>query len=227
MIVRIFLPDAFHSLKSIDTSKFYLIFGSIESNNDGNVSIFIVDNKETGRISDWSEQQAIGFISPENETLKKQLSGSDFIEFCSASSSNSSEKSTLHMKTLYLPNFISADQSFQTQMFLYNFRTFTDLAQRIDESTWSQRPDAISQLLVLIKSNQQQKCLSSKMKSSHCNSCGSQNTTSPLSSNPNRLISFLVSVSLFVQSKLTFLHSAFVRHFHFWTANLEKLTQNR
>lgn len=223
MIVRIFLPDALHSLKSINSSKCYLIFGKIECNGDGNVSIFIVHTKETGRIEDSSQQQAIGCISPETfETQKKQLPDGDFIEFCSSSNSSSSEKTTLHLKTLHLPNFTSADQSFQIQMFLYNFQTFTDLAQRIDEPTWSQRPDAIAQLLVLIKNNERRKCLSSKMKSMECNLNDSQKT----SSNQNLFISFLMTVSLFIQSKLK-LNSSFVRHFHFWTANLEKLTQNR
>lgn len=227
MIVRIFLPDVLHSLKSINSSKFYLIFGKIECNSDGNVSIFIVDTKETGRITDWNQQQAIGCISPENEIRKRQLLDCDFIEFNSNSSRNSDEKSTLHLKILHLPNFTSADQSLQTQMFLYNFQTFTDLAQRIDESAWNQRPDAISQLLVLIKNNQQQKYLNSKIKSTKCNLNDNPNSSSSALSNQNGFISFLMTISLFVQNKLSFLNSAFVRHFHFWTANLEKLTQNR
>lgn len=220
MIVRIFLPDRLHSLKSINCSKCNLIFGKIECNSDGNVSIFIVNTKETGRIEDPSQQQAIGCILPDNETFEKQSPDSDFIEFCSSSNSSTSKESTLHLKTLHLPNFISADQSIQIQMFLYNFQTFTDLAQRIDESTWCQRPDAIAQLLILIKNNEWQTC----MMSTECNLNDGQKTTL---SNQNRFTSFLMTVSLFVQSYLSFLNSAFVRHFHFWTANIEKLPQNR
>lgn len=223
MIVRIFLPDALHSLNSIDSSKFYLIFGKIECNSDGNVSIFVVDTKETGKIEDRSQQQTIGYILPENETNEKESPESDFIKFNSISSNNSGERPTLHLKTLHLPNFISADQSFQMQMFLYNFQTFSDLAQRIEESTWCQRPDAISQLLALIKCEQQR----NSMKSTKYSPSDSQNSPSSPSLTENRLISFLITVSLFVQTKLAYVNSSFVRHFHFWAANLEKLTQSR
>lgn len=224
MIVRIFLPDALHSLKSIDPSKFHLIFGEIECNSDGNVSIFIVDTKETGKTVDWSQQHAIGCISPENETRKKQLPDNDFIEFLSG---DNGEDSALHLKTLHLPNFISSGKPFQMQMFLYNFRTFSDLAQRIEETTWCHRSDVISQLLALIKCEQQKNCMSSRLKSAKRDSKDSQKLPPSPPSSANPFFAFLVTVSLFIQTNLSYLNSSFVRHFHFWTANLEKLLQNR
>lgn len=231
MIVRIFLPDALYSLKSIDFLKCHLIFGKIECNGDQNVSIFIVGTKQTGCIVDFiQQQQAIGCILPENEIQKEQLLDSDFIEFnvCDKSTSKNGETSKLHLKTLHLPNFISSDQTFHIQMFLYSSKTFTDLAQRIDGATWNQRRDAIAQLLILIKNtNEQRKYVTSKIGSTKCNlSDSGQQTPSPSSLNQNRLFIFLLTVSTFLQSS-SFLNSAFVRHFHFWTANLVKLTQNR
>lgn len=231
MIVRIFLPEALYSLKSVYLSKFYWIFGQIECNDDGNVSIFIVNTKETGGILNCSQQQqAIGCISPGNETHAKQLRDGDFIVFSSNSTngnSNSGEKSTLQLKILQLPNFIPAGQSFQIQIFLYHSQTFADLAQRIDEPAWSQRPDAIAKLLVLIKRYQEQKSMSGKIGPTDGSSSDSQKTPSFPPTNPNQLIPLLLTISLIIHSKLKFLNSSFIRHFHFWTANLQKLTQNR
>lgn len=225
MIVRIFLPDALCSLKSADSPNCYLIFGKIECNDSGNVSIFIVDTKEINDfaiVNSGQHQQAIGCISPENEAHKMALPDGDFVRFTSNDSNSShcssSKTSILRLKNLHLPNFISVGQSFQTQMFLYNLQTFTDLAQRIDGTAWNQRRDAIAQLLVLIKNSERQKLMSSKMGSSECSLTDDCH---------NRLISFLLTVSQFIQWKFSFLNSSFVRHFHFWTANLEKLTQNR
>lgn len=225
MIVRIFLPDVLYSLKSIDLSKYHWICGKIECNEDQNVSIFIVDTKETGcNVNLIQQQQAIGRISSATEIQKERLFDGDLIEFsvCDRSNSKTDEESKLHLKTLHLPTFIAAGQSFHIQMFLYSSKTFTDLAQRIDESTWNQRPDAIAQLLLLIKNNEQQKHLANNSESTK--KCPSSSQTS--SSKQNRLFTFLLTVSAFIQSKMSFMNSAFVRHFHFWTVNLMRLTEN-
>lgn len=227
MIVRFFLPHSVYSLKSVDSSECYLIIGKIKCNDGGNVSVFIVDTKEIDEFgivnSNQNQQHAIGCILPENETHKKQLLHNDSILFTSGCS-NSSEKLTLQLKSVHLPDFISESQPFQIQMFLYDFQTFTDVAQRIDGLAWSQRPDAIAQLLVLIKNNEWRKLMGLRFRSVESSSTYKYQ---PSPSNQNHLIPFLLTISLFIQTKLTFLNSAFVRHFHFWTANLEKLTQNR
>lgn len=222
MIVRIFLPDTLYALKSIDLSKCYLIFGKIDSNCDKNVSIFIVDIKETGQNGGSSQQQqAIGCILPGNEIDNSQWLDGDFIEF----TSKSDENPKLQFNHLHLPTFIPAGQSFHTQMFLYNLKVFTDLAQRIDETVWSHRPDAIAQLLILIKNNEEQKYMANRIGPTKSNLSDSSQRRS--SSDQNRWLTFLMIVSVFVQSKLSFLNSAFVRHLQFWTSNLTKLTQNR
>lgn len=139
----------------------------------------------------------------------KKLAG-DFITF-----GVDANKSALELKTVQLPSFIPATAVFQTQIFLYDLKTFSELSQRTDEHEWGLRPDPISQLLVLIKHKR-----GCKVKKQH-------ESTEHDDGYQSRLISFLLLLSMFAQTKLSFLSSSFLKHFQFWTQNLEKLSKNR
>lgn len=201
-----FLPNSVYFLKSIDSSKSYSIFGEIVcGDNDENVSIFVVDVQES-RGSSKHRNQLIGNISKDSHD-PKQLP-SDYVVF-----RVDDTKSTLALESIHLPNFDLSDKPFQTQLFLYDLKTFSELSHRIDEQKWGRRPDPISQLLILIKSQRTKEVLNEPSQSHN--------------SKQNGIISFLLSLSIFAQTKLSFLNSAFVKHFQFWTTNLQKLNQNR
>lgn len=204
MILRIFVPEFIYRLKSISNSECYQLFGSIVNDNNGaNVSVFIVDICKTS-TKETSRQNIIGAISREAHSIQLP---SDHILF-----GVNEIKSVLELKSIHLPSFILCDAPIQTQLFLYNSKIFSDLSQRNENDC--QRTDPISQLLVLIKVKNE---LISKEK------C--RNIVGDDKSIRCRIISFLISVSAFSQSKLSFLNSSFLKHFHFWTTNLDKLTE--
>lgn len=205
MIIRIFLSNSVYFLKSIDSTKLYSIFGKIiHDDNEENVSIFIVDVKESNSKTKY-QYQSIGFISKNNVHNVIPLQ-SDFIKFGVDES-----KSTLTLNTIHSPTFISTEKTFQTQIFLYDTKTFTELSQRIDEQQWCLRLDPISQLLILIKN--QKLC--------------QESVASNQKPNLNCFIPILLSLSIFTQTKFVRLNSAFFKHFQFWTTNFEKFYQNR
>lgn len=206
MILRIFLPECIFRLNSISDSECYQLFGSIARDNNGvNTSVFIVDvHKSSGK--ETSRQNIIGIISKgvHYDELPK-----DYILF-----RVNEIKSVLELKSIHLPSFIPCGASIQTQLFLYDSKIFSDLSQRNENDC--QRIDPISQLIVLIKNNNE---LISKEK------C--RNIVGDERSIRCRIISFLVSLATFSQSRLSFLNSSFLKHFHFWAINLEKLTGKR
>lgn len=208
MILRIFVPEFIYRCKFIADSKCYQLFGKVATDNDGdNVSVFIVDIRESSSKGTPVEE-IIGTIS--NDTNHIQLP-SDHITF-----GVNGIGSVLQLKSIHLPNFISCGATVQTQLFLYDSNIFSDLSQRIENQQQCERTDPISQLLVLIKHKNEiilqkrDKNIVGHDKSIRC-----------------RIISFLISLSAISQSKLSFLNSSFLRHFHFWTTNLDKLTGKR
>lgn len=208
MIVRIFVPESIYRLNYIVSSKYYYIFGKIVKDNSGdNVSIYIIDVCESNS-ENTSNQQMIGIISRYTNVIKKLPN--DHITFGIDES-----KTVLELRTVNLPNFIPVGDHFQIQAFLYDAKTFNELSQRNDDQILCQRIDPISKLLLLIKQNENNLI---KKNSDVINS--DKNTQ-------NRLISFLISFSTFSQTNLSFLNSAFLKHFQFWATNLEKLTHKR
>lgn len=206
MIIRTFLPNSVYFLKSIDRAKCYSIFGRISCDKDnGNVSIFVVDVRESSESTE-NCLQLIGNISKNLNNVTNLPS--DYVSF-----RFDDTQSKLELNVIHLPNFILSDKTFQTQLFLYDLTTFSELSQRIDEQNWGWRPDPISQLLILIKT---QRTYHNNVDENQCQK-----------SNQNGIISFLLSMSIFAQTKFSFLNSAFLKHFQFWTTNLEKLNQNR
>lgn len=206
MIIRMFLPNSVYFLKSIDRAKCYSMFGKIVCDEmNGNMSIFVIDVKESSE-STKNYLQLIGNISKNSHNAKKL--SSDNISF-----RVDDTKTTLELNKIHLPNFNLSDKAFQTQLFLYDLKTFSELSQRIDEQNWDCRPDPISQLLILIKAQ--------KINNNSVEESQSQNPKQ------NGIIPFLLSLSIFAQTKLSFLNSAFLNHFQFWTTNLEKLNQNK
>lgn len=207
MIIRIFIPEQIYRLKFIANLKCYLVFGNIVSDNGGkNVSIFVVNVCESSEQTKFSSQ-VIGGISNNLNELKKLPS--DFITF-----GVDQNKSVLKLNRVQLPSFVPTDATLQTQIFLYDLKTFSELSRRTDEHEWCLRPDPISQLLLLIK--HKEKC---KVKP--------HETTKDDESYQNQLLSFLLLLSMFAQTKLVFLSSSFLKHFQFWTHNLKKLSKNR
>lgn len=207
MIIRIFLPETIYRVKSIDSSKCYHIFGKIADDSwADNVSIFIVDIRERDERT-TPDRQFIGTICSKSTSDTDLLC--DYISF-----KVNDNKSVLEIKTLHLPSFISPSTYFNTQILLYNLKTFSELSHRNDEQTWSQRQDEISKLLLLIKNREDFK------KEEY-----SKDTNENI--NRNRFISLLTALSIFCETKLSFLNSSFIKHFQFWSANLEKLKHNK
>lgn len=207
MIVRIFLPENIYRVKSIDGSKFYYIFGKIDNDScDDNISIFVVDICE--RDECITPDQFIGTICTSSTSDSNQLSN-DYISF-----KIDDRKSALEIGTIHLPNFIATGTNFNTQILLYDLETFSELSHRNDKHKWSQRQDPISQLILLIKNRQD------FMNEKYFNDIRGYTRRNPV-------ISILMTLSLFCQTKLSFLNSSFLKHFQFWTLNLEKLTHNK
>lgn len=207
MNIRIFLSNTVYSLKSINSSKRYSIFGKIVCDqNVENVSIFVINVKEFNERIEH-QYHLIGCISKDSFHSLGQLA-SDYILF-----EVNETKSTLTLKTIHLPNFITTEKPIQTQIYLYDFKTFMELSERIDEEKWCLRPDPLSQLLILIRNRRQ--C--------HKSNTSNQNQQTIM----NWLISILMSLSMFTKFKLSFLSSAFLHHFQFWTSNLDRFYQNR
>lgn len=206
MIIRIFLPESVYRLKSIVNSECYHIFGKIVSDIcEENISIFIVDVYKSNEQR-TSDQQLIGTISKYNRDVGQTIT--DHIAF-----DIDEIKSTLNLKTVHLPNFITFGAPFRIHILLYDYKQFLELSQRIDVQKWCQRQDSISKLLITIRNKDD---FEARDISSHCDKA-----------NGYRLIFILMSLSAFAQTKLSFLNSSFLKHFHFWTSNLEKLTHKK
>lgn len=204
MIIRIFLPKTVYRVESIDSSKCYHIFGKILNDSWGdNLSIFVIGIRERDAQT-TPDRQLIGMIS---KTIDVEHLPNDYVTF-----KVDGIKSILEIKNLCLPNFIATGTSFNTQIFLYDSGTFTELARRHDEQPLNQRQDPISQLLLLIKNRDE------FTKKPHLNI---------MKDDRNPIISFLMALSLFCETKLAFLNSSFLRHFQFWASNLEKLTHKK
>lgn len=210
MIIRIFIPEIIYLVKSTNSSKCYHIFGEIVNDSSGEyISIFIVDICE--RLDDLQTpgRQLIGTISNVTSDIEHLLS--DYITF-----KVDEIKSVLEIKTLHLPNFIatSTSSTFNTQILLYDSKTFLELSHRNDEQKWCHRQDPISQLLLLIKNRDDFK------KNEHLD-------IAKFDRSRNRIILLLISLSMFCETKLAFLNSSFLKHLQFWTTNLEKLTHKK
>lgn len=209
MIVRIFLPETIYRVKSIDSSKFYYIFGEIDNDScDDNISIFVVDICERDECITPDQQQFIGTICTNSTSDTKHLP-SDYIAF-----EIDDRKSVLEIGTIHLPNAITTPTNFNTQILLYDLETFSELSHRNDKHTWGQRQDPISQLILLIKNRQDFK------NAKYINVIRDDKRRNPF-------ISLLMTLSIFCETKLSFLNSSFLKHFQFWTSNLEKLTHNK
>lgn len=208
MIIRIFLPEIIYRVKSTENSKCYNIFGKIVNDSRGeNISIFIVDMCEQRDDQQTPNRQLIGTISKATSAIEHLLT--DYITF-----KVDEIKSVLEIKTLHLPNFIATGTSSNTQILLYDSKTFSELSHRNDEQEWCQRQDPISQLLLLIKNSDDFK------KNEHLD-------IAEINRSRNRFILLLISLSMFCETKLAFLNSSFLKHFQFWTTNLEKLTHKK
>lgn len=208
MIVRIFLPENIYRVKSIDSSKFYYIFGKIDNDScDDNISIFVVDICERDECI-TPDRHFIGTICTNSTSVIKHLP-SDYISF-----KIDDRKSVLEIGTIHLSNFIATGTNFNTQILLYDLETFSELSHRNDKHKWGQRQDPISQLILLIKNRQDFK------NEKYFNAIRDDTRR-------NRFISLLLTLSLFCETKLSFLNSSFLKHFQFWTSNLEKLTHNK
>lgn len=202
MVTRIFLPESIYRIKSIVKSRCYYIFGKIIKDRCGNVSIFIIDIHDTNEQV-TSNQQLIGAISNDTNGLN-----SDYITF-----EIDEVNSVLELKSISLANFTSDPTP--VHIFLYDYKKFVELSQqKDDDQKWCQRQDTISQLLLYIKNNNEYSNKKSIDKYSD-------------RSSKNRLVSFLMSLATFIETKLSFLNSSFLKHFHFWVFNLGKLTQKR
>lgn len=215
MIVRIFVPKSVYFRKSEICSKCYLVIGNIAHNDcNKSVSIYMVDFIESTETKKINNRKVIGTISDKKFDFTELPN--DYIAF-----GIDHIKSTLALKSVHLPSFSIDSKSVQTQVFLYDSSTFLQLSHRIDEEKWCQLLDPIAQLLITIKNNE------SNQKLWKSNEISSSQSTDCHRSNQSRFISFLLSLSAFARIKLSFLNSAFLRHFHFWTLNLALLTQNR
>ncbi|XP_055305384.1 phosphatidylinositol N-acetylglucosaminyltransferase subunit Q isoform X2 [Sitodiplosis mosellana] len=207
MIIRIFLPETVYRVKSIDSSKYYHIFGKIANDSwSDNISIFVVDIRDRGE-SATPDRQFVGTILTKSTSDTKHFL-SDYVSF-----RVDGHKSVLEIETIHLPNFIATGTNFNTQILLYDSQTFSELSHRNGEQKWCQRQDPISQLLLLIKTREDFK------KQEHVDV--TRNDTSR-----NRFIPILITLSMFCETKLSFLNSSFLKHFQFWTSNIEKLTHN-
>lgn len=208
MIIRIFLPEIIYFGNSTDSSKCYHLFGEIVNDSCGeNISIFVVDICERRDDLQTPERQLIGTISKATSDIEHLLS--DYITF-----KVDKIKSVLEIKTLHLPNFIATGTSFNTQILLYDSKTFSELSHRNDEQKCCHRQDSISQLLLLIKNRDDFK------KNEHLD-------IAKIDRSRNRVILLLISLSMFCETKLAFLNSSFLKHLQFWTTNLEKLTHKK
>lgn len=193
MKVRIFIPKIFYYCKSTENSKRDFIFGKIEIDDIQKcVTIFIVDI-----INDCNESestiQLIGHIINSNVEANRNLNNFIYLK---------SNGHTLQLDSIYLSNQREVENSYETQIFLYDLSVFTELSLRCDKRIEQKsQTDPIIKLLHLIK----QKNDNTKYNESF----GSQT------------INFLVILSVFLQSKFSFIDSAFLKHFVFWSSNLK------
>lgn len=205
MFIRIFLPETVYRVKSVDISKCYNIFGKIVKDPGTNsISIFIVDIHKR-HVQATYNPQLIGMISKSASDVKHLPS--DYITLKVDES-----KSVLEIKALELPNFISTGTRFNTQIFLYDSKIFSEISHRNDGQQWCQRQEPIAQLLFLIKNRED---------------FSEQQHSNITRSDKNRLILFLISLSTFCETKLSFLNSSFLKHFQFWATSFEKLTHKK
>lgn len=209
MIIRIFLPESIYRLHSIVSSKCYNIFGKIvKDNSKAKVSIYIINVHESND-EDIANQERIGIISKHTNSNEKLPVDHILFGF-------DDTKPVLTIEAINLPSFIQTDDRLQTQAFLYDSKTFSELSQRSDYQILCQRIDPISQLILLIKNNDENKA----SKKSSDDRFEDKNTRS-------QLILILVSLSSFTETKFSFINSAFLKHFRFWATSLDKLTQKK
>lgn len=205
MIIRIFLPQSVYYLQNITNSKNYYIYGRIASDAGGNVSVYIIDIHEAESVAK-PIAPLVGKIASKTSDTKHLPS--DCVIF--GISSNEIE-----LRTIQLPNFAPAGSSFQTQLLLYDSKQFTELSQMCDEHKLSLRLDSISQLLLIIKNEGGESTNRERLDGAK----GAITT--------NRLILYLMTLATFTQTKFSFVNSAFLKHFQFWTLNLAKRTHKR
>lgn len=216
MIVRIFLPKLSFYLSSPAKSAFQYIFGKIiKSEHNGNVTVFItgIGESPTNNIKSKLDNTIIGTIC-KNANKKEKLHGfaseDDYICF-----ERNETTQTLDLKSMFLPNFIDNIETRHTQIFLYDLDSFKKLAHQTKDNFNEKlmaESDSISRLLFYLKNDNLDRSqkISSLQKSVHL--CQQQ------------ILLSLITIATFAQKYLSFLDSAFLQHFRFWSMNLDKYT---
>lgn len=205
MILRIFVPNSFYNLKSIKSSLCYDIIGRIFCDDcEENVSVYILDVQESNEQT-TANRHLIGKISKSTRNFDELPI--DYITF-----GIDDIKSVLKLSAVKLPSFIPANRSLRTQIFLYDLEAFSELSSRNDENQTISDP--ISKLLCLIRNCDEDP--------SH-----TQNVSKLSNIFHSRIIPPLITLSMFIQTRLSFLNSAFLNHFHFWVRNLQQIGRNK
>lgn len=205
MILRIFVPNSFYNLKSIKSSLCYDIIGRIFCDDcEENASVYILDVQESNKQT-TTNRHLIGEISKSTRNFDELPI--DYITF-----GIDDTRSVLKLSAVKLPSFIPANRSLRTQIFLYDLEAFSELSSRNDENQTISDP--ISKLLCLIRNCDEDP--------SH-----TQNVSKLSNIFHSRIIPALITLSMFIQTRLSFLNSAFLNHFHFWVRNLEQIGRNK
>lgn len=193
------MPEFIYNPSHELNSKCDFIFGHIMKDcSNKNLSIYVIDTNTSAK-SPNSNIRCIGQISKEHPHPNQF--NSDFIFF-------KRDNNSIELKAVHLPDFITLDTTYNTQIFLYDIETFEELSQRSDKhfkKKLSSNSDPISTLLQLIRNhkindNRRERVLEHWM------------------------MVFLLMLSKFIRTKLKFINSAFLKHFLLWSANLERFT---
>lgn len=209
MIIRVFLPESYYYLSPTPKSQIEYLFGKVIKREDNdNVTVYIVSANSSPKKRK-SGLQVIGTISSNSNDANPpgdSFVGDDHICF-----ERNQTTQTLDVKSIALPNFNSNIESHH--VFLYDLNAFSKLAQQKEENDESElKTDAVSKLLQFLQTDERSPNERHSPFQKSLQSCQQQ------------LLLSLATIATFTQKRLSFLNSAFLQHFQFWSMNLHKYT---